>query len=86
MVVPAPLRKFTAGKSEIETSGGTLREVLAHIEASHPGVANRVLDGDQVRSFLKVFIGAEDALHCGGLDAPVADGDTITILASLAGG
>ena len=86
VVVPTPLRKFTAGESELEVAGATLRDVLDEMEARHPGVRERLMDGDEVRCFLTVFIDSEDARHHGGLGAEVAAGATVTISMALAGG
>ena len=36
--IPTPLRKFTAGNSEVEGEGGTVREIFDNVENSHGGL------------------------------------------------
>ena len=45
--IPTILRTYTGGESEVtRRAARTLAEVLDALEASHPGIAARVLDDD----------------------------------------
>lgn len=84
--LPTLLRKHTDGASEVEGAGATLAEVLTDLEARYPGMTARVLRNGDLSRYVNVYVGEEDARHLGGLDAPVADGSTVSIIPAVAGG
>ena len=43
--IPTILRSYTGGIAEVIASPGALREVIAGVDASYPGIAGRILDG-----------------------------------------
>ena len=85
--LPGALRDATGGETNLKTSGGTLREVIAEIDRRHPGFASRVLDEEGVlRSYVNVYIGEDDARTRGGSDAAVPDGSEVVVIPAMAGG
>ena len=84
--IPTVLRKFTDGESRVQANGTTLRDVLADLEASHPGITKNVVDGDSLYRFINVFVNEADARLNGGLEVGISDGDTVRILPAVAGG
>ena len=85
--IPTQLRPLTAGAGEVKAAGSTVREVLAALETDHPGIAARVLDDrGELRRFVNLFVAEEDVRFLEGLDTPVADGTTVSILPAVAGG
>ena len=85
--IPTTLRPISGGLNEVKVDGSTLREVLANLEAAHPGFADRLLDEQgAVRRFVNLFVADDDVRFLQGLDTPVADGDTISIIPAVAGG
>jgi sulfur-carrier protein adenylyltransferase/sulfurtransferase len=86
VLVPAPLRSFTRA-SEVAVEATTLREALAALERAAPGIGGRILgEKGEIRRFVNVFVNAKDARGLGDLDAPLADGDVISIVPAIAGG
>ena len=85
--IPTPLRSATDGQAKVETHGSNLREVFTGLEQQHPGVSERLFDenGD-IRRFVNVFVDDEDVRFQNGLDTPVADGSTVSIIPAVAGG
>jgi molybdopterin synthase sulfur carrier subunit len=82
VILPTHLRSYTAGAAEIQAEGGTLGEVLAHVEARHPGFLVRIVDEqDRIRPHVKCFVAGEQARD---LRVPVT-GD-VQIIAALSGG
>ena len=68
-------------------SGATVAEVLKDLDASHPGFADRLFDETgALRRFVNVFLADEDVRFLQGLDTPVADGQTLSIVPAVAGG
>jgi molybdopterin converting factor small subunit len=85
--IPTILRTFTGGESEVKAEGGTLREVIADLDANHSGIADRILDDKgKVRRFVNVYVGDEDVRFAEGLDTATAEGVQISIIPAVAGG
>ncbi|NJL93922.1 MAG: MoaD/ThiS family protein [Anaerolineae bacterium] len=84
--IPTPLRAYTSGQSVIAVSGGTVAEVLEDLTAQYPDLRPHIYDGDQLRSFVNVFIGEENARDQHGMATPVAEDAQLRIIPSIAGG
>jgi molybdopterin converting factor small subunit len=85
--LPGALRDAAGGETRLTASGGTLRDVIADIDRRHPGFASRVLDdGGDLRSYVNVYIGDEDARERGGSGAAVPDGSEVMVIPAMAGG
>ena len=85
--VPTQLRSLTGGANRVEVEGTTVGEVVAALEAAHPGFEARLLD-DQgaVRRYVNLFVDDEDIRFSEGLATPVKDGQTISVVPAVAGG
>jgi molybdopterin synthase sulfur carrier subunit len=84
--VPTILRKHVDGRSTVEGQGQTMGELLDELEARYPGLKGGVVDADGLHRFVNVYVNGEDVRYLGALDAPVRDGDTVSILPAVAGG
>jgi sulfur-carrier protein adenylyltransferase/sulfurtransferase len=85
--IPAPLRQFTAGQSQIEVEAKTAGEALDLLTATHTGLRRHLFnDRNALRNFVNVYLNDEDIRHASGTETPVKDGDTIMIVPSIAGG
>jgi MoaD family protein len=85
--VPTQLRSLTNNAGEVEVEGSTVGEVLKGLDAAHPGFAARLFDEDgKLRRFVNVFVADEDVRFLEGLETPVNDGQTISIVPAVAGG
>jgi molybdopterin converting factor small subunit len=85
--IPTPLRTVTDGSSTAQVEGGTVGEVVKALVAAHPGIAERILDDTgSVRRFVNVFVDDEDIRFAQGLQTPVPDGGTVSIIPAVAGG
>ncbi len=85
--VPTTLRTLTAGASEVHVEAGTVGHVLDGLESSHPGFKERLLDDDGgLRRFVNVFVADDDVRFLQGMDTPVPDGATVSIIPAVAGG
>jgi molybdopterin converting factor small subunit len=85
--IPTQLRTLTGGSSEVRVDGSTVAEVLKALDAAHPGFADRLFDeSGTLRRFVNVFVADEDVRFLQGLDTPVADGQTVSIVPAVAGG
>jgi molybdopterin synthase sulfur carrier subunit len=84
--IPTILRNFTGGAKVVEASGSTLGELIKNLDAAHVGIGDRLVDGEALRRFVNVYLNDEDVRFLGGLETPVSDGDTVTVLPAVAGG
>jgi molybdopterin synthase sulfur carrier subunit len=84
--IPTILRTYTDGAKQVEGNGSTLDELLADLEAKHTGLRERLVDGNGLRRFVNVYLNDEDVRFLDGLNTPVKDGDTVTVLPAVAGG
>jgi molybdopterin converting factor small subunit len=84
--IPTILRTYTDGAKTVEGSGATLADLFSDLESRHGGLQQRLVDDGGLRRFVNVYLNDEDVRFIGGLDAPVKDGDTVTVLPAVAGG
>ena len=85
--IPTTLRPLSGGAKQVELESGSLSDVIAALEATHPGFRDRLLDDDGgLRKFVNVFVDDDDVRYLDGLDTKVADGITVSIIPAVAGG
>lgn len=85
--VPTTMRPLTGGEKQVPVEPGTLGEVIAAVEAAHPGMGERLLDEDgELRKFVNIFVDDDDVRYLDGLNTPVADNITVSIIPAVAGG
>ena len=84
--IPTILRPLTGGEKSVSGSGDSLGGLIADLDAQFPGLADRLIEDGALRRFVNVYLNDEDVRFLGGLDTPVADGDSVTILPAVAGG
>ena len=85
--IPTILRSYTDGAAEVTAPEGTLREVIAGLDASYPGIGGRIIDdAGKLRRFVNVYVGDEDVRFAQGLDTPVAEGARVSVIPAVAGG
>jgi molybdopterin converting factor small subunit len=85
--IPTILRSYTGGEAEVSAPEGTLREVIAGLDAAYPGIGGRILDeSGKLRRFVNVYVGDEDVRFAQGLDTPVAGGSRVSVIPAVAGG
>ena len=85
--IPTPLRNLTDGTAVVVVEGDDVRTIVTNLDAAHPGLGARLLDDSgQLRRFVNVFVRDEDVRFQQGLDTPVDDSDTVSIVPAVAGG
>jgi molybdopterin synthase sulfur carrier subunit len=84
--IPTILRTYTGGEKSVEASGATLIELIDDLEAHHPGIKDRLIDGEDLRRFVNLYVNDEDVRFTGGLGTAVSDGDQVVVLPAVAGG
>lgn len=71
----------------MQVEGSTLAEVLASLNAVHPGFSERLLDSEgNLHKFVNIFVADDDVRYMQGLATAVTSGQTISIIPAVAGG
>ena len=85
--IPTVFRKFTDGQSTVELDAGTIADLVTQLESRYPGMKDQMLtEGGELHRFVNVYVNDEDARYLDKLETKVGDGDTVSILPSVAGG
>lgn len=84
--IPTILRTFTNGEKAVSGDGSTLLQVIDDVDTRHPGLKARIVESDNLRRFVNVYVNDEDVRFSGGLEAATADGDVVVVLPAVAGG
>ena len=85
--IPTVFRKFSQGEATAEVDGGTIADVIDQLEAQHPGFREQMLtETGELHRFVNIYVNDEDARYLDKLDTKVSEGDTVSILPSVAGG
>ena len=87
--IPTILRTYTDGEKVVTGSGDSLAGLIDDLEASHPGIKDRLVDADKdgdLRRFVNIYVNDEDVRFLGGLEASLSDGDQVVVLPAVAGG
>ena len=78
ITIPAPLRQFSGGQSQITVEARTAGEALDLLTSTHSALRRHLFNDQNVlRNFVNVYLNDEDIRHAEGPDTPVKDGDTI---------
>jgi len=85
--IPTILRSYTGGSAEVNAEPGTLKDVIANLDATYPGLAGRIVDDTgSLRRFVNVYVGDDDVRFAQGLDTPVPAGARVSVIPAVAGG
>lgn len=87
LVLPASLSEPCGLPREVHGVAQTVRELLRALGAAHPELGRRLLDeAGEPRGYYSLFRNDDDLRRVGGLDAPLAEDDVVTVLPPVAGG
>src|SRR5213593_879948 len=87
ILIPTPLRPFTDKKDAVDAEGATVGELLTDLTNKHGGLkAHLYNDQGKLRSFVNIYLNDEDIRYLQKEQTPVAPGDTVSIIPSVAGG
>ena len=84
--IPTILRTHTGGEKSVEAKGATVADVIEDLESRHSGIKDRLLTDGKLHRFVNIYVDDEDVRFAGGLEAPVTESSTMTILPAVAGG
>jgi molybdopterin converting factor small subunit len=98
--IPTPLRQFTGRAGDVVVTTKTLRAAIEQLKSQFPALRLQLFnDEGKLRSFVNVYLNDEDVRYIGGFgwvaenehvratfEHWIGNGDTISIVPSIAGG
>ena len=85
--VPQPLRGLTGNLSTVSADGATLQACIDGLEATYPGMRDRLMDETgQLRRFVNIYVNGDDVRFMDGLNTALKDRDEVSIVPAVAGG
>lgn len=84
VLIPGPLRSYTANAASVSALGDTLGELTLDLDRRYPGMRFRVVDEQgQIRPHIRFFVNGAQTRS---LAAPLAQSDEVMIVCALSGG
>jgi len=84
--IPTILRPYTKGEKLVTAEANNLNELIAALDVKYAGLGERLLENNELRRFINIYINDEDVRFMGSLAATLKAGDSVTILPAVAGG
>jgi len=85
--IPTPLRPFTDEQATVQVAGANVGEVLQNLVSVHADLKNHLYTPEgKLRSFVNIYVNDEDIRYLDKEQTAVGDGDTVSIVPSVAGG
>ncbi len=87
VMIPSPLRPYAGKRDSAEFSARTVGEALGHLTTEFAELRKHLFTEEgKLRSFVNVYVNDEDIRYLAKENTPTKDGDTISIIPSIAGG
>src|SRR5579884_3530870 len=87
ILTPTALRQFADKQNTIELGGATVGEALGALTSKYADLRKHLYTEDgKLRSFVNVYVNDEDIRYLSKEATPLKDGDTVSIVPSIAGG
>ena len=85
--IPTVFRKFTDQAASVALEPGTISNLVDQLEGRFPEIKGQVRDDEgELHRFLNVYLNDEDIRYLDRLETKAEDGDTVSLLPSVAGG
>jgi adenylyltransferase/sulfurtransferase len=85
--IPSPLRQYAGKQASVDVEGKTVGEALSGLVSQHPDLKRHLYTEDgKLRSFVNVYVNDEDMRYLQKEATSLKDGDTLSIVPSIAGG
>ena len=84
VLIPNPLRSYTAGAPAVSAHGGTLAELANDLDRQFPGMRFRMIDEQgSMRPHIRFFINRLDTRD---INQMLSESDEVMIVCALSGG
>jgi molybdopterin converting factor small subunit len=87
VIIPTPLRPYASKQESVEVAAKTVGEALTALTTQFSELKKHLFSDDgRLRSFVNVYVNDEDIRYLEKEQTSVRDGDTVSIVPSIAGG
>jgi MoaD family protein len=87
VMIPTPLRAYANKQASVELQAATVGEALAGLTTQFGELKRHLFTEEgKLRSFVNVYVNDEDIRYLQKDQTKVKDGDTVSIVPSIAGG
>jgi adenylyltransferase/sulfurtransferase len=87
VMIPTPLRVYAGKRDSAEIAAATVGEALGRLTSEFDELRKHLFTEDgKLRAFVNVYLNDEDIRYLAKENTPTKDGDTISIIPSIAGG
>ncbi len=87
VMIPTPLRPYADKRESVQFEAKTVAEALERLTKEYGELRKHLYTDDgKLRSFVNVYVNDEDIRYLAKENTPTKDGDTISIVPSIAGG
>src|SRR5271154_3876214 len=87
ILIPTPLRQYAGKQDSVVVAGATVAEVLHSLTSQYADLRRHLYnDEGKLRSFVNVYVNDDDIRYLDKEATALKDGDTVSIVPSIAGG
>jgi molybdopterin converting factor small subunit len=87
VIIPTPLRAYAEKQESVQLQAGTVGEALSALTDRFQELKKHLYSDDgRLRSFVNVYVNDEDIRYMQKDQTPLREGDTLSIVPSIAGG
>ena len=87
VLIPTSLQELTNDQASVEVEASNFNELFDVLEASYPGIKNRLCDEQgKPRRFVNFYLNTEDIRFLQGVETELQDGNEVSIVPAVAGG
>jgi molybdopterin converting factor small subunit len=87
VIIPTPLRVYAGKRDSAEFNAATVGDALGGLTKEFADLRKHLFTEDgKLRAFVNVYLNDEDIRYLAKENTPTKDGDTISIVPSIAGG
>ena len=87
ILIPTPLRQYTAKQDSVHLQGATVGELLQSLTSQYADLRRHLYtDEGKLRSFVNVYVNDDDIRYLNKEATPLKESDTVSIVPSIAGG
>ena len=82
--IPSLMQTLTGGEHQVQVEGATVRQVVENLERAHPGMKERLVEGNRIKPNISVAIDGE--ITPLGMLEKVGENSEVHFLPAISGG
>ena len=84
--IPTPLRSYVNGQGEVALQGSTVADAMESLMVQFPALRPHLTSSQgELRPFVNLYLGENNIRDLQGLATPLAEGDQLLLIPSVAG-